>query len=223
MYRKYISLSYCSERSGCMIANTERPLQMPSSPSPSPAAPLNQTARIVLAMIAEGHNTGYAIRAEIKRSTRLYWGASVGGIYPELRRLTESGLITARDNPRGGAVRHHYELTDSGRKALHRWLTDPAEPTLEVRDEALLQLRFAGVLAPDGQLEIVRRMRALHERRAADLQAVLDADEFNDPFHRMTIEFGVGWNRWAIEWCTAAERRLTAPSRSRRTPTGSSR
>lgn len=181
---------------------------MSPPPSPSAPAPLNQTARIVLAMIAEGHTTGYAIRAEIKRSTRLYWGASVGGIYPELRRLTDSGLITARDNPRGEAVRHHYALTGAGREALHRWLTDPGEPTLEVRDEALLQLRFAGVLEPAGQLEIVRRMRALHERRATDLQALLEADEFDDPFHRMTVEFGVGWNQWTIEWCTAAERRL---------------
>jgi len=181
---------------------------MSPSRSPSPPAHLNQTGRIVLAMIAEGHNTGYAIRAEIERSTRLYWGASVGGIYPELRRLTTAGLITARDNPRGEAVRHHYELTRAGREALLQWLTDPAEPALEVRDEALLQLRFAGVLDADGQLEILRRMRALHERRGADLEALLDADQFDDPFHRMTIEYGLGWNRWAIEWCTTAERRL---------------
>lgn len=189
------------------------------SPARSPRSPasLNQTARIVLGMIAEGHNTGYAIRAEIERTTRLYWGASVGGIYPELRRLTDSGLITARDNPRGDAVRHHYELTRAGRQALQRWLTSPAEPTLELRHEALLQMRFAGVLDPAGQLEIIRRMRALHERRAADLQALLDADQFDDPFHRMTIEFGFGWNRWAIEWCTSAERRL-ARRQTRRGP-----
>lgn len=193
-----------------MIADQSTTLQMPPPHSPAPATPLNQTARIVLAMIAEGHNTGYAIRAEIERSTRLYWGASVGGIYPELRRLTDSKLITVRNNPRGEAVRHHYELTGAGRKALRRWLTDPAEPTLEVRDEALLQLRFAGVLDPDGQRAIVRRMRALHQHRAADLQALLDADEFDDPFHRMTIEFGLGWNQWTVDWCTAAERRLRA-------------
>jgi hypothetical protein len=69
-------------------------------------------------------------------------------------------------------------------------------------------LRFAGVLDPPGQLEIVRRMRALHKRRAADLQALLDADQFDDPFHRMTIEYGLGWNQWASEWCASAERRL---------------
>jgi PadR family transcriptional regulator, regulatory protein AphA len=185
---------------------------MPASADPA----LNQTARVVLAMIAEGHNTGYAIKAEIERTTRLYWGASVGGIYPELRRLTAAGLVTVRDNPRGETTRHHYELTREGSDALHRWLTDPGEPILELRDEALLRLRFAGVLGPSEQLELLRRMRSLHERRAADLQALLDAGQFDDPFHRMTVEFGLGWNEWAIDWCRTRERRLAR--RPRTTP-----
>jgi PadR family transcriptional regulator, regulatory protein AphA len=169
---------------------------------------LNQTARIVLAMIAEGHATGYAIKAEIERSTRLYWGASVGGIYPELRRLAQAGLVTVRDDPRGGAVRHCYELTESGRAAVHRWLTDPDAPILELRDEALLQLRFAGVLAPDEQLDVVQRMSEVHSQRVAELDALLEADAFDDPFHRMTIEFARGWNQWAVDWCLATQRRL---------------
>lgn len=183
---------------------------------PAPCGPsLNQTARIVLAMIAEGHNTGYAIKSEIERSTRLYWGASVGGIYPELRRLTAAGLVSVRDNPRGEATRHHYELTADGHAALRRWLTDAGEPVLELRDEALLRLRFAGVLEPGEQLQVVRRMRALHERRAGALQELLDAGMFDDPFHRMTIEFGLGWNEWAIAWCSVAERRLSRRRRPR--------
>jgi DNA-binding PadR family transcriptional regulator len=177
--------------------------------SPSAENPLNQTARIVLAMIAEGHRTGYAIKSEIERSTRLYWGASVGGIYPELRRLTAAGLVSARDNPRGEATRHHYELTRAGQEALHLWLTDPSEPVLELRDEALLRLRFAGVLEPPEQLEVLRRMGALHAGRATALQGLIDAGEFDDPFHRMTIEFALGWNQWAVDWCAAAARRLS--------------
>lgn len=182
-------------------------------PSSRPA--LNQTARIVLAMIAEGHTTGYAIKAEIERSTRLYWGASVGGIYPELRRLAGTGLLIVRDNPRGEATRHHYELTAAGEAALRRWLTDPSEPVLELRDEALLRLRFAGVLEPDEQLEVVRRMRALHEQRAGALRKLIEAGMFDDPFHRMTIEFALGWNEWAIGWCTTTERSLSRRRRPR--------
>ena len=85
------------------------------------ATALNSTARVLLGMIAEGHATGYAIKAEIERSTRLYWGASIGGIYPELRRLEHAGLVASRDNFRGEARRHAYRLTAAGRDALHDW------------------------------------------------------------------------------------------------------
>jgi PadR family transcriptional regulator, regulatory protein AphA len=159
-------------------------------------------------MIAEGHATGYAIKAEIERSTRLYWGASVGGIYPELRRLRDAGLVAVRDDPRGGATRHAYTLTEAGREALARWLTDPSEPVLETRNEGLLRLRFAGVLEPAQQIEVIRRMRAAHQRRVAELRAQLETEAFDDPLHRMTVEFGIGSNEWAIGWCEDAERRL---------------
>lgn len=171
-------------------------------------ANLTNTGRVLLGMVAEGHATGYAIKAEIERSTRLYWGASIGGIYPELRRLQQAGLLSARDNFRGEARRHAYELTDPGREALRAWLTDPGEPLLEMRHEALLRLRFAGVLPRAEQLELVRRMRAVHEQRIGELERRLDVDQFDDPLHRVTIEFGVGWNTWARDWCHTLERTL---------------
>jgi PadR family transcriptional regulator, regulatory protein AphA len=179
-------------------------------PNRSPEEPLNNTARVLLGMIAEGHTAGYAIKAEIERSTRLYWGASVGGIYPELRRLAAAGLVSVRDDPRGEARRHSYTLTGPGRRALTQWLTGPSEPVLEMRNEALLRLRFAGVLKPAERVEVVRRMEAVHEQRLQELQGQLDTGEFDDPFHRMTIEYGVGFNEWAKGWCAAAQRRLAA-------------
>ena len=180
-------------------------------PGPPADGPLNQTGRVLLGMVAEGHTTGYAIKAEIERSTRLYWGASVGGIYPELRRLAAAGLLSVRDDPRGGARRHCYEITSAGRRALTRWLTDPSEPALEIRDEGLLRLRFAGVLKPAQRRDVVRRMRTVHEQRVIELEAQIAAGEFDDPFHRMTVEHGLGYNRWARDWCAAAERRVADP------------
>jgi PadR family transcriptional regulator, regulatory protein AphA len=179
---------------------------------PPPVKPpnLTNTGRVLLGMIAEGHGTGYAIKAEIERSTRLYWGASIGGIYPELRRLQAAGLVSSHDDFRGEARRHAYQLTAAGREALRGWLTDGGEPLLEMRHEALLRLRFAGVLPPAEQLEVVQRMRSVHERRIAELGRLLEADAFDDPLHRLTIEFGVGWNTWAREWCEDVARALTA-------------
>jgi PadR family transcriptional regulator AphA len=174
---------------------------MPASP-PLPDE-LNQTARVLLGMIAEGHSTGYAIKAEIERSTRLFWGASVGGIYPELRRLSQAGLVSVRDDPRGGARRHCYSLTDAGRAALSGWLTDPSDPTFEMRNEGLLRLRFAAVLDPCERAGLVDRMREHHARRIEALEAQLAGDAFDDAFDRMTTEYALGLNRWAHDWCEA--------------------
>jgi PadR family transcriptional regulator, regulatory protein AphA len=171
---------------------------------------LTQTARVVLGMVAEGHATGYAIKAEIERSTRLFWGASVGGIYPELRRLAAAGLVTVRDDPRGETRRHCYSLTAAGRSALAAWLSDDAEPVFDMRNESLLRLRFAAVLDRSERVAIVRRMRALHEQRIATLETVLEADEFDDVYDRMTAEYALGINRWARDWAAEAERRVAA-------------
>ena len=177
---------------------------MPSTPTDE----LNQTGRVLLGMIAEGHGTGYAIKAEIERSTRLFWGASVGGIYPELRRLTQAGLVSVRDDPRGEARRHSYTITRAGRRALTAWLTDPSDPVLEMRNEALLRLRFAGVLDPDERLALVHRMRDRHERRIAELEAQVKTGAFDDVFDRLTTEYGLGFNRWARDWCATAEQQI---------------
>jgi PadR family transcriptional regulator, regulatory protein AphA len=171
---------------------------------------LNNTARVLLGMIAEGHSTGYAIKAEIERSTRLYWGASVGGIYPELRRLAEAGLVSVCDDPRGGTRRHSYTLTEAGREALTGWLTDSSEPLLEMRSEPLLRLRFAGVLEPGQRLGVVRQMRAAYETRVEEVSARIALGEFDDPFHRMTADFGLAYAQWGRDWCADAEQRLLA-------------
>jgi PadR family transcriptional regulator, regulatory protein AphA len=174
------------------------------------AEELNNTARVLLGMIAEGHATGYSIKAEIERSTRLYWGASVGGIYPELRRLTKAGLVSVCDDPRGGTQRHSYSLTAAGDEALREWLTDTSEPVLEMRSEPLLRLRFAGVLDPEQRLGVVHQMGESYASRAERVRRRLELGEFDDPFHRMTAEFGLAYYEWGRGWCAEAEQRLLA-------------
>ncbi|MGH2864265.1 MAG: PadR family transcriptional regulator [Solirubrobacteraceae bacterium] len=169
---------------------------------------LTNTGRVLLGMIAEGHATGYAIKAEIERSTRFYWGASIGGIYPELRRLEAAGLVSRSDDPRGATRRHAYLLTSSGQGALREWLTHPREATVEMRNEGLLKLRFAGVLRPEERADVVRRMQAYHHARIQALQERLSEGRFDDPYHRLTTEYALGWNTWAREWCEIALKAL---------------
>ena len=174
---------------------------------------LTNTGRVILGMVAEGHATGYAVKAEIERSTRFYWGASIGGIYPELRRLQELGFLTRTHDPRGEAPRHAYRLTSAGRQALLHWLAEPHEHVVEMRNEGLLKLRFAGLLPPAQRVAVVSRMRAAHAQRIQQLEARLEAGHFDDPFHKLTIEYGLGWNRWARDWCDGVLAVLAKPKR----------
>ncbi|MGH2887754.1 MAG: PadR family transcriptional regulator, partial [Solirubrobacteraceae bacterium] len=135
---------------------------------------------------------------------------SAGGIYPELRRLAEAGLVSVRDNPRGEAPRHCYTITRAGRRALTAWLTDRSDPVLEMRNEALLRLRFAGVLAAHERLALVHRMRDRHQQRITELETQVKTGEFDDVFDRLTTEYALGFNRWARDWCATAEQEILA-------------
>jgi DNA-binding PadR family transcriptional regulator len=176
--------------------------------------PLTPTGRVILGMIAFGRQTGYDIKQLVDKSTRHFWAASYGQIYPELRRLEEQGLITGTPEPTGGRARTVYELTDTGRTALSEWLEPDADPMFEVRDEGMLKLFFSDIGTPDQRLNNIRAMREAHERTLAQLSALEHAPE-EGPMPtgpRLTLDLGIGLHRRIVEWCEQAERRLAEES-----------
>ena len=77
---------------------------------------LSGTALAVLGLLALRRRSGYEIKQAIDRSTRFFWNASYGQIYPELRRLAAAGLIEGEDASRGGRARTVYGVTAEGRR-----------------------------------------------------------------------------------------------------------
>jgi DNA-binding PadR family transcriptional regulator len=159
-------------------------------------------------MIALGKQTGYDIKQLVDQSTRHFWAASYGQIYPELRRLEEQGLISGESDPRGGRARTVYELTPAGESALDDWLELDAQPTFEVRDEGMLKLFFSDVGSRDRRAQHLHAMREAHLRTLGQLET-LGASKGDMPTGpRLTLELGMALHRWIVEWCEAAERRL---------------
>src|SRR5919112_3873013 len=124
---------------------------------------ISPTGYVVLGMLRLGVQTGYDIKQIVDNSTRFFWAASYGQIYPELKRLSEAGLVVGRDVPTGGRKRTVYEITPDGEEELRAWLRQEPE-TFEMRDEGLLKLFFADALPREEALAILRSMR---ERRHA--------------------------------------------------------
>ncbi len=178
-----------------------------------PPPPLTPTGRVILGMIAFGRQTGYDIKQFVDKSTRHFWAASYGQIYPELRRLEEQGLITGKSEPTGGRARTVYELTGAGRAALTEWLEPERDPMFEVRDEGMLKLFFSDIATADQRIRNIRAMREAHERTLAQLCALEEEAEHMPEGPRLTLDLGIGLHRGIVEWCEAAEHRLVEEAR----------
>jgi PadR family transcriptional regulator AphA len=171
---------------------------------------MSSVARVILGALVLGPKSGYEIKQMVDRSTRFFWAASYGQIYPELRRLREAGLVEGEETASGGRRRVVFSITPSGREALHSWLLDP-ETGYESRDEGLLKLFFADALEPAEALALVRRFRAQRQEILDRLRAIERIiPKPREGFRSIVLDFGIGCHEWQVAWCDETERRLTA-------------
>jgi DNA-binding PadR family transcriptional regulator len=173
---------------------------------------LNPTAYVILGMLRSESRSGYEIKQAVDGSTRFFWAASYGQIYPELARLADAGLVEGEPQATGGRKRTVYRLTEAGRAELRRWLEELPE-RLELRDEGLLKLFFAGVVDRATALEIIDAKRRIAEEKLAALRAIEpQASELSgsDPYPYLVLRYGVEMSEWTIAWCERARAELEA-------------
>lgn len=97
----------------------------------------------ILGYLSTGPGTGYDLARQFDTGLGWFWSARHSQIYPELRKLTDAGLVT-RD---ATTVSKHmdkytYSITDAGLAALSEWAVEP--PTYPAnRDSERLQLIFS--------------------------------------------------------------------------------
>jgi DNA-binding PadR family transcriptional regulator len=175
---------------------------------------LTPTARVILGMLKLGAPTGYEIKKAIDGSTRFFWTASFGQIYPELKRLQKEGLVRSKQEPRGKVKRTFYELTPKGEQALREWLTDGENTIFEIRDEGLLRLFFSDVLSQEDVLANLRMQQQLFElvlERFREIEVVARGgveDGLDYPY--VVLRYGLDFITWARDWYAEVERRIEA-------------
>ena len=167
---------------------------------------LTPTARVILGMLALGARTGYDIKRAIDLSTRFFWGASYGQIYPELHRLEERGLVEATSDPKGGRRRTSYSLTSAGEAALRGWLRDDSSFLFETRDEATLKLFFGDLLGKDDVVANLRAKEAWCERslelfRGIEPRARTGFFEDDQLYPYVSLLYGIELLEFMRDWC----------------------
>jgi DNA-binding PadR family transcriptional regulator len=177
---------------------------------------LSPTAYVILGMVRKEPKSGYEIKALVDNSTRFFWAASYGQIYPELKRLSDAGLVVGVDAPTGSRRRTVYEITADGEEELRAWLRQPPE-VFEMREEGLLKLFFADALPPEEAAEIVRAMRAHREAVSAQLHELQKLKgKADDPYPLMVLRGGIEFAEWFADWCARMEQEILAVAKEKR-------
>jgi PadR family transcriptional regulator, regulatory protein AphA len=138
------------------------------------------------------------------------WRAPHTRIYPELKRLSDEGLVVVVEE--GARGRRTYDITETGRDELRAWLRIPA--VASGRDEHVLRTFLLSALTPkdraavlDGYLE-----RSGSEiRRLGAVAAELDREHRSGerlPWGRFAVEYGVRFHRMREEWVAWARDQL---------------
>jgi PadR family transcriptional regulator, regulatory protein AphA len=168
---------------------------------------LSATARVILGLLKFEPRTGYDIKRVTDVSTRFFWRASYGQIYPELRALEAAGLVRAREEPHGRRRRRVYELTVEGERALSDWLRSESD-LYEIRDEGLLRLFFGELVADEEVLALVRRRREVFESHTVLFRAIAEQlGDIEGPSGEV-LRYGIELMEWNVAWWADLERRL---------------
>lgn len=177
---------------------------------------LTTTSYVILGHLALRRWSAYELARQMQRSTRHYWPRAESKIYDEPKKLVAHGLATATREYTGRRPRTVYEITDKGRRALQRWLSEPGRAPL-VEFEGAVKVLFAEqgtkeqLLATLGSIRgEAERTREEHATLAAELAQT--GGPFPDRLHVNALVFKFIWEQteMVIRWATWAEQEVAS-------------
>ncbi|WP_327065050.1 PadR family transcriptional regulator [Kitasatospora sp. NBC_01250] len=164
---------------------------------------LTTPSYLVLGIIDKlGEASPYDVKVEAARTVAPFWSVPHAQVYAQCDRLTEAGLLS-EVRQEGGRNRRLMKLTEAGRTALARWLSDTAFVPVEARERSILKLWFGArgeLLAPE-QLTQHGATLAEYEELATSVGTLLTRGQ------REALEFGIRYERMMVDFWQWVEQR----------------
>lgn len=170
----------------------------------------------ILGFLSLEPTSGYSLKQRFEGSVSSFWTVTQSQIYRELHALERDGLVVAHREPgEGKPDRKVYELSESGRAALHDWLREPLEP-LQLRHPLLLKFVFSAEVEPEELDTVLARYGESLARTREGYAARLSAPEIfalarsrrEAQIWRLSIEHGLAWCDAELAWVETARRTL---------------
>lgn len=126
----------------------------------------------ILCLLRRGPMTGYDLAKEFSSALANFWNASHSQIYPELKKMTDEGLITFDTVIQGEKLeKKMYTLTDAGLAEHRAWMDrlDDFEPT--GRDIFRLKAFFMDAWSAEERTRHFAHQLGQRQKRLASLRA----------------------------------------------------
>ena len=124
----------------------------------------------ILGLLNRQKMTGYDISRACDTSLFEFWNAKHSQIYPELKSLTEAGLVEYEIEIAGNVLQKKlYSISPAGREAFHIWELTRHKPRGVPKDEFRLQLFFSDSIPSEQRLALLNAEREAHIERLAQL------------------------------------------------------
>src|SRR5437868_6938707 len=164
---------------------------------------------VLLGLLEGRRRHGYELKAAFDELTADTWPVNEGQVYATLGRLERDGLVaSALVEQELLPNRRVYELTPSGQLALKRWLAEPADEPVRLKDEWFLKVLVQALVAPDRIAELIGSQREAGLRRLADLQDVI-RDPATGPITELVLEGAILQVEAGLRWLEACEEKMS--------------
>ncbi len=135
--------------------------------------PYSELEYLILALLSQGVDSGYAMRKQMSRMRGTRWSADSGSVYRVLRRLEADGLVVeVRKAGVPNRERTEYALTGPGEAQITSWLLYPPDRSefAFLVDPLRTRMHFLGHLKPVEQIRVVKGWAQENKALVEELQ-----------------------------------------------------
>jgi len=168
---------------------------------------LGTTSYAILGLLTFDSMSGYDVLKLVEESIGHFWTPAKSQVYSELRRLAHAGFATeemVQQEPRPN--KRVYAITDEGREALVRWLTEGPFEADHVRSPFTVRLFFGHLIERSSVIEQVEELRRNAQHVVAELRKteadIKDNDELLFPY--LTLKSGLAYSEAQVRWADEA-------------------
>ena len=168
----------------------------------------------LLALLTEGEQYGYELRAGFEARTGGAWPLNIGQVYTTLDRLEKSGLVERREPDAEGHV--HYGLTDAGRASTEEWWATPAPHPSPGRDDVAMKIALAVSLPGADVAHVIQVQRRSTMETLQDLTRAKRASSDDDDAWELVADSLIFRAESELRWLDHTETRLARGIGARR-------